>query len=174
MRESVVLPAPDGEDRTSINPRRAIETFGPGGLEAVLLLALFLAAAFLLPVFVRPVFFWPVAGVLAILTPSKCPADRRAARQLFQILHLLAKLLDHRLELKPDVGKRHVVRLGAERIGFAVELLRQEVEPSPDRFAVGDQALGLRDMRGQAIELLANVGLAGDQDRFLMQPVRIK
>src|SRR5262245_45943120 len=81
MRESVVLPAPDGEDRTSINQRRAIETFGPGGLEAVLLLALFLAAAFLLPVFVRPVFFWPVAGVLAILTPSKCPADRRAARR---------------------------------------------------------------------------------------------
>jgi hypothetical protein len=89
MRESVVLPAPDGEDRTSINPRRAIETFGPGGFgsgcEAVflLLLALFLVSAFLVsvsaflpPVFVRPVFFWPAlaAGVLAILTPPKCPA----------------------------------------------------------------------------------------------------
>jgi hypothetical protein len=70
------LPAPDGEDRTSINPRRAIETFGPGGLAAVFLLALFLVSAFLPPVLVRPVFFWPAlaAGVLAILTPPKCPA----------------------------------------------------------------------------------------------------
>jgi hypothetical protein len=80
MRESVVLPAPDGEDRTSINPRRAIEAFGPGGfgsgLAVVFLLALVLAAVFLLPVLVRPVFFWPAlaAGVLAILKPPKCPA----------------------------------------------------------------------------------------------------
>jgi hypothetical protein len=128
MRESVVLPAPDGEDRTSINPRRAIETFGPGGFgsgrEAVflLLLALFLVSAlsaFLVsalsafppPVLVRPVFFWPAlaAGVLAILTPPKCPAQPPRYEALFQILHLLAKLLDHRLELKTDIGERHVV-----------------------------------------------------------------
>jgi hypothetical protein len=76
MRESVVLPAPDGEDRTSINPRRAIVAFGPDGLAAGFLWALFLAEAFLLPVLVRPV-FWPAlpAGVFAILTPEvPCPA----------------------------------------------------------------------------------------------------
>src|SRR6267142_1223872 len=123
MRESVVLPAPDGEDRTSINPRRAIETFGPGGFgsgrEVVFLLAFFLVSAlsaFPPPVLVRPVFFWPAlaAGVLAILKPPKCPArppryDVLRDLALFQILHLLAKLLDHRLELKTDIGERHVV-----------------------------------------------------------------
>jgi hypothetical protein len=77
MRESVVLPAPDGEDRTSINPRRVIVAFAPDGFAAGFLWALFLAEAFLLPVLVRPVFFWPAlaAGVLAILTPEvPCPA----------------------------------------------------------------------------------------------------
>src|SRR5262245_60654639 len=95
MRESVVLPAPDGEDRTSINPRRGIETFGAGDFEAVFFLAPFfvsgflvsallasalLASAFLPPVLLRLVFFWPafVAGVFAILTPrSACPAPLR-------------------------------------------------------------------------------------------------
>jgi hypothetical protein len=123
MRESVVLPAPDGEDRTSINPRRAMDSFGPGGREVAFLPAPFLAADFLLPAFVRPVFFWPAlaAGVLAILDPrSALPGRHRVTKRysklgaipdlaLFQILHLLAKLLDHRLELKPDIGERHIV-----------------------------------------------------------------
>jgi hypothetical protein len=87
-----------------------------------------LAADFLLPAFVRPVFFWPAlaAGVLAILNPRSALPGRHCATALFQtwrysrlgaipdlalfqILHLLAKLLDHRLELKPDIGERHVV-----------------------------------------------------------------
>src|SRR5262245_28521316 len=42
------------------------------------------------------------------LSPSQAP-EAQPARPLFQILHLLAKLLDHRLELKPDIGERHVV-----------------------------------------------------------------
>ena len=53
----------------------------------------------------------------------------------FQVLHLLAELLDHGLQLQPDIGQLDVVRLRAQRIGFAVELLRQEVELAADRAA---------------------------------------
>ena len=73
MRESVLLPAPEGEDRTNIIPRRAT-TGSAGGRVDV------------------------------------------SAMLLFQVLHLLAELLDHAFELKADIGEFHVVRLGAERI----------------------------------------------------------
>src|SRR4051794_41098519 len=93
MRDSVVLPAPDGEDRTSINPRRTMDILRPGGFGSGLDLTclptpFFLAEAFLLPVLARPVFFWPalVAGVLAILRPPKCPARPPSrCESLFQI-----------------------------------------------------------------------------------------
>src|SRR5215510_3790724 len=78
MRESVVLPAPDGEDRTSIRPRRAIASFAADGRDAVALPAALRAEAFLppvgfRPVLVRSVFVRPVlaAGALAILKPPK-------------------------------------------------------------------------------------------------------
>ena len=51
---------------------------------------------------------------------------------------------------------------------------RQKVELAPDRAAVGDQLLRLRDMRGEPVEFLADVGLGGDQDRLLVQPVGIE
>ena len=127
MRDSVVLPAPDGDDSTSIRPRRAI------GLGS-----------------------W------------------HARHRSLQVLHLLAELLDHGLELQADIGQLDVVGLGAQRIRFAVELLRQKIELAADRAAVGEQLARLRDMRGEPVELLADVGLGGEQDRLLMQPVGIE
>ena len=73
MRESVLLPAPEGEDKTNIIPRRATT----GGA-------------------------WGRVDVSAML--------------LFQVLHLLAELLDDTFELKADIGELYVVRLGAECI----------------------------------------------------------
>src|SRR5205807_5748208 len=106
-RESVVLPAPEGEDRTSMRPRRA--TTAP--------------------------LRWSFSAGIAS----------------FQILDLLAELLDHALELEPDIGELDVVRFGAERIGLAVELLSEEIEPPTDRAAVGDQPRGLGYMRRQPV-----------------------
>ena len=57
----------------------------------------------------------------------------------FDVLDLLAQLLDHGLQLEPDPGQLHIRRLGAERVGLAVELLAQEVEPPPDRGRVAQQ-----------------------------------
>ena len=57
---------------------------------------------------------------------------------------------------------------------FAIELLGQKVELAPDRAAVGEKLLGLRDMRGETIELLADVDLGGEHDRLLVQPVGVE
>ena len=55
------------------------------------------------------------------------------------VLNLLAHLVDHRLEIEADGGERPVDGLGTERVGLAVELLRQEVELAADGIARGQQ-----------------------------------
>src|SRR5947207_13496451 len=74
--------------------------------------------------------------------------------RLLDILHLLAKLIDDGLERKPGPDQGRVGRLGAPRIGLAVELLRQEVEPPTDRLARLQQFPGCLDMGSQPIDLL--------------------
>src|SRR5258708_39152881 len=107
LRDSVVLPAPEGEDSTSINPRRAIMACS-----------------------------WPAAvtigrarGSAPLHAPARGggsgwgrPVRIRAwsACPLFQILHLLAELLHDAFEVQTNIGQQHVVRLGAERVGFAI------------------------------------------------------
>ena len=44
----------------------------------------------------------------------------------------------------------------------------------PTGAALGDQLARLRDMRGEPVELLADVGLGGEQERLLMQPVGVE
>ena len=76
-------------------------------------------------------------------TARTAPASGRAAlmasdgvlgaHALLQILNLLAELVDHGLQLQPDGRDRRGIRLGAERIRFAVEFLRQEIELAADR-----------------------------------------
>src|SRR4051812_17433719 len=80
-RESVVLPAPEGEDMMRRSPRRAM------------------------------------------LTRESC---------LFNVLDLLAELIDDRLELEPDCGEVAVGRLRAKRIRFAIEFLGEKIELPAD------------------------------------------
>src|SRR5262245_4501515 len=93
-RDSVVLPAPEGEESTSSSPRRAIAG-APG----------------------PPARGWGVS---------------------LNVLHLLAHLVDHRLELQARPRGLGIGRLGAQRIGLAVELLGQEVEAAARRLARDD------------------------------------
>src|SRR3977135_1616333 len=88
----------------------------------------------------------------------------------FQILHLLAELLDHGLELKPNVRQLDIVRLRAQRIALAIELLRQEIELAPDRPTGLDEMARLRDVRDEAIELLADTRVGGHQRPPWRQP----
>src|SRR5476649_1672765 len=117
-RDRVVLPAPEGEDRTSIKPRR-----------------------------------W-TANVSAS----------------FDILHLLPHALDGALQIDADPRQLDVRRLRAQRIGFTIELLAEEVELPAHRIVgarIGEQRARLGDVGRQPVELLAHVGLAEQQCGFL-------
>ena len=94
MRDSVVLPAPDGDDNTNISPRR-----------------------------------------------STSLVQATAARDSFEILHLLAKLLDDVLHLqcRSSVNSRSL-DFEQRGVDLAVEFLRKEIEPAPDRAALGQHS----------------------------------
>ena len=62
--------------------------------------------------------------------PRSRRADRRMGRRSFEVLHLLAQLVDHRLQLHADHGQPPVERLGAERVCLPVKFLRQEIKPA--------------------------------------------
>src|SRR3546814_3056460 len=79
------------------------------------------------------------------------------------------QLLDRGLEVEADAGQLHVDRLGAQRVGLAVELLAEEVELAADGAALVEQLARRLDVCGQAVELLADVGLAGEHGEFLSE-----
>src|SRR4029077_16720169 len=92
-RDRVVLPAPDGEERTSIKPRRLM-------------------------------------SALILWVHCAC---------LFDILGLLAELVDRRLQREAYARQRYVGRLGTERVRLAIEVLGQEIESASHRFAGSHQ-----------------------------------
>ena len=63
----------------------------------------------------------------------------RRVMDLLNVLHLLAHLVDGRLEVKPDPGEGLKARLGTHRVGLAVEFLHQKVELAPHQTALPDQ-----------------------------------
>src|SRR5690606_14596520 len=70
----------------------------------------------------------PVCFSNMVLT-CHCPAAKPVAACLFDILNLLAHLLNHNLELHCRLGAVRGNGLGGEGIGFPVELLHEEVQP---------------------------------------------
>src|SRR5215475_6102448 len=91
-----------------------------------------------------------------------------------QVLHLLAKLLDHAFELEPDIGQVDIIRFCGERIRFAVQFLRQKIKLTTYCSASGEKLLCLRYMGGEPVKLLADIGLGGEQDRLLVQAVGVE
>src|ERR1700712_1907101 len=71
------------------------------------------------------------------------------SRSLFDVLDLLAQLLDRHLHVDRD--RRHLDRgrLRAERVGLAQQLLDQELEALAYLAALGDQARDLVEVRAQ-------------------------
>ena len=88
-----------------------------------------------------------------------------------QVLHLLAQLLDRRLHGQADARQLEIGGFGAERVGFPVQLLAQEIEPPADGAAFLQQPPSRLHMRMQAVQLLGGVGALNQQRRFLREPV---
>src|SRR5258707_13887639 len=93
----------------------------------------------------------------------------RSKPRSFDVLHLLAKLLDRGFQGEADPGQREVGRFRAQRVGLAVELLAEEVEAPADCRALGEEVARGGDMRLEAIELLADVGAADEERSFLRE-----
>src|SRR5512135_3917290 len=59
-----------------------------------------------------------------------------APRRSFEVLNLLAHLLDRHLELERHLRQLGVDRLGSQGVGFAVQFLGEEIEPLAGAAAV--------------------------------------
>src|SRR5947207_2595670 len=96
----------------------------------------------------------------------KGPMDQRRIScplgVLFNILHLFAHLLDQHLELEGGLGQFGVDRLRSERVGLAMELLRQEIQSLTAAAASCQHAPDLVDMSYQALDFLSDVDLGGE------------
>src|SRR5262245_600634 len=101
-RASVVLPAPEGEDKTNSRPRLSI--FGSGE-----------------------------CGLVSL-----------------NVLHLLAHLIDHRLQFQAGARRLLVVGLGAQGIGFAVELMSQKIETTTGQLTRAQPLEGRRGVAADA------------------------
>src|SRR5690606_11646178 len=82
----------------------------------------------------------------------------------------LPQTIDDQLEIKADCRQAGIESLGTERIGLAVEFLRQEVQFAANAAHVAAQKATRRlHMRLQAINLLAHVQPRDLQGKFLGQ-----
>src|SRR5512147_1418552 len=75
----------------------------------------------------------------------------------FDVLRLLAELLERRLGRDHGLGDLEVVRLGSDGVHLPVHLLDQEVERAADGAALGEEPRDLLQMRAESGQLLADV-----------------
>src|SRR5262245_39188860 len=76
---------------------------------------------------------------------------------LFNVLNLFSYFLNLAFYLQRMFFYSHVVRLGRDRICFAVELLRKEVEPLADLFGVVHYRTEMLKVRAEPCDLLRYV-----------------
>src|SRR5690606_36671976 len=90
------------------------------------------------------------------------------------ILYLFPQLVDHCFQLQADSSQAGVVRFRAERVGLAVEFLREEVEAAANCTLLRQKLPGLIDMGETPVELLSNIIGRGNQLCFQMQPLLVE
>src|SRR5690606_6305222 len=93
--------------------------------------------------------------------------------RLLKVLHLLAKLFDQHLEIHRQLAGARIDRLRTQRIGFAVELLHQEIEAATDRLTAVEHATRFVDVGGQAIQPLVDIQLLEAQHQLLLYAARV-
>src|SRR5205807_2675944 len=88
-------------------------------------------------------------------------ADKRPP--LFDVEGLLAQALQLGLDLDHPGGDAGVLRLRADGIDLAVDFLEQELQPAARGRAGFQERAELREVAGQAGQLLADVDAVGEE-----------
>src|SRR5215472_6818095 len=94
-----------------------------------------------------------------------------AVEDLFDILDLLAKLLDHGLERQPDARQLDIGGFRAQRVGLAVQLLAKEIEPPADGFSLLQKIPRLLEVGTQPPQLLPDIGARDEHCHLLCYPL---
>src|SRR5918911_1737484 len=92
----------------------------------------------------------------AVMKKRKAPAPASTATlpsSLLNVLHLLPQLLHLRLDDERRLLDRQVGGLGEHRVGLAVQLLQQEVEPLADLAGAVDAGAELLHVAAQPHQL---------------------
>src|SRR5205085_159154 len=113
--------------------------------------------------------------VFLVLDPATAAerifAHLQGAGRLSENAASLTELLGRRPHGEADAGQLVTRRFRAQRVGFRVPFLAQQIELAADRIAAVEELAGLRDMGAQPVQFLADIG-AGDQHRqFLRHPL---
>src|SRR6201997_2007544 len=101
------------------------------------------APASRLPFRMKPI---PPNILISVTAPAPATAARTrdcncsASIGLFRVLHLLAHLLDQHLHVHRGARGLEVLRLGRQRVGLAVQLLHEEIEPPAGGLVAADDA----------------------------------
>lgn len=106
---------------------------------------------------------------------NRCGAHlRRFGIRLFDILDLLAKLLDFHAQFETNGGQARIVRFGAQRIGFASDFLSEKVKPASNRSAPGQKIPRGGAMSLEPVQFFHDIRLCRQHQRFLMQAILIE
>src|SRR4051812_20631525 len=90
---------------------------------------------------------------------------------LFNVLNLLAELVDHGFELEADCGQAAVRRLRTQRVGFPVELLCEEIELAADRFGGLEEFPRRLDMGEEPIDFFLDIRTRGEKNGLLVEAI---
>ena len=92
----------------------------------------------------------------------------------FDVLHLLAQLVDHRLHVQADRGQARSFDLEHSVLTSRLNSCARKSSRRPTAPPLGEQLARGGDMGVEAVDLLADVGPGGEQHRLLVQPVGIE
>jgi len=87
--------------------------------------------------------------------------------RLFDVLRLLADLLQLRLDLDHGAGLLEIVSLGADGVGFPVELLQQKIQFASNGAAARQHGIKLAEMAAQTHRFLVHRDFVGIDGGFL-------
>src|SRR5690349_23988833 len=114
---------------------------------------------------------WPKR--LEIQGFARAMDGRRKRWTLFSVLHLLAHLLDDHLHVHRGARGLQVLRFGGKCVGFAIELLHEEIQAPAGGLAAGNHPPHLRDVSVEAFELLVHIEPLQQQRELLLDALAL-